>query len=412
MTVTRAECVALDAADPLGRFRDLFHLPAGMIYMDGNSMGAQPLQTRARMRAIVEEEWPEHLVTGWLADNWMDSPRRCGDLVAQLVGAAVGEVVIADSTSVCLFKLLSAALQLRPDRNVILTDTANFPTDLYVAQGLVAASAGGVSLRIVPTEQIPEALTDDVAVLMLTHVDYRTAFMHDMDAVTKAAHAAGALMLWDLSHSTGAVEVDLGRAGADLAVGCGYKYLNGGPGAPAFLYIAAQHQEHMQNVIAGWLGHASPFTFEQTYAPAPGIARMVSGSPPVMAIVALQSAVEVTLDAGMSALRRKSVELTDLFIALVDELCEGTGAEIASPRNSALRGSHVAVRHEYGYGVVRAMAERGVIGDFRDPDIARFAMTPLYTSYADVFDAVAHLAAVLHAGEHLDPAHRVRNAIT
>jgi kynureninase len=407
--LTRASLRALDAADPLAAYRALFHLPAGVVYLDGNSLGALPRATVARVSQVLRVEWGERLISSWNASGWMDMPVRIGDKIARLIGAHAGEVVVADSTSINVFK---TALALNSGRRVILSATDNFPTDLYMAQGLIQQLGGRHELRLVDSETIAQRLNDDVAVLTLTHVNYRTGRLYDMAELTAHAHAQGALVMWDLSHTAGALPVDLHQAGADLAVGCGYKYLNGGPGAPAFLFVAQRHQAHFSQPLSGWLGHAEPFAFDAAYRPAEGIGRYICGTPPVLSMSALECGVDMLLDADITRVRAKSVALTDLFIELVQARCGKYGLTLVSPRAAALRGSQVSFRHPEGYAIVQVLAARGVIGDFRAPDVLRFGFTPLYTRYVDVWDAVTRLREVLKMREWDRPAFQVRQKVT
>lgn len=410
--VTRADLEALDRDDPLAPFRTEFLLPDGVTYLDGNSLGALPRATPARLAAVVEREWGAGLIRSWNDAGWIGLPARVGDKIGRLLGAPAGTVVAADSTSVNLFKLLSAAIGLRPGRRVILSQAGNFPTDLYVAEGLAALLGRGHELRQVPAAGIPAALGPDVAVVMLTHVDYRTGAMHDMAAVTAAAHAAGALILWDLAHSAGAVPVDLVAAGADLAVGCGYKFLNGGPGAPAFLYVAAPLQAQARYPITGWLGHADPFAFDAGYRPAPGIAGAVVGTPSILAMAALEVGVDIALRAPMASVRAKSLRQAALLMDLVAQHCPRAGLELATPTADQERGSQVSFRHPAAYAVMQALIARGVIGDFRTPDIIRFGITPLTLSYADLWDAAAALGGVLASETWRQARFQVRNQVT
>ncbi|HWF58057.1 MAG TPA: kynureninase [Candidatus Dormibacteraeota bacterium] len=406
----RATCAARDADDPLARVRDRFTLPEGLVYLDGNSLGALPAQTPGRVAAAVEEEWGQGLIRSWTDARWIEMPGRVGAKLARLIGAGAGEVVVAESTTVCLFKLVGAALAMVPDRLVVLTEEENFHTDLYVAAG--AARLAGASVRVVPRERLLEELDEEVAVLLLTHVDYRTGFMHDMRALSAAAHQAGALVIWDLCHSVGAVPLRVNADGADMAVGCGYKYLNGGPGAPALLHVNERLHPRLRNPIPGWLGHAEPFAFEPAFRPAPGLGSMITGSPHILQLVALESGVDLWLEVDMAMARAKSIALTDLFISLVEDRCAAMGFSLASPRSAAQRGSQVSFHHPHGYGVVRGLIERGVIGDFRAPDICRFGFAPLYLRYVDVWDAVDRLVGLLAAGDHLDSRFAERAAIT
>ena len=408
----REACAKLDAADPLRRLRDAFTLPADVIYLDGNSLGPLPKTVRARLAHVLESEWGEGLIRSWNDADWINLPRRVGDRIAALIGARPGEVIAADSTSINLFKLLAAALQLRPGRRVILSERGNFPTDLYVAQGAIELLGGKHELRLVDAPALAGAIDADTAVLLLTHVDFKSGRMHDLAALTRAAHAGGALALWDLAHSAGAVPVDLNGAGADLAVGCGYKYLNGGPGAPAFLYVRRDQQDAVRPALFGWMGHARPFDFAAPYEPAAGIARQLVGTPAILSLSALDAALELWQDIDITAVRAKSVALTELFIRLVEGASAGLGLTLASPRDAAMRGSHVSFRHAEGYAVMQALIARGVIGDFRAPDLMRFGIAPLYVRHVDVFDAAAALHAVL-AGRAWDrPQFRARAAVT
>ncbi len=408
----RAAAEALDAADPLAGFREAFALPGGVVYLDGNSLGALPRATLGRIAGTVAGEWGEDLIRAWNRHGWIDMPIRVGDKIARLIGAAPGEVAVADSTSVNLFKLLAAALRLRPDRRVILSEADNFPTDLYIAEGLIDLLGGRHELRLVAGAEMAGAVDESVAVVLATHVNYRTGALHDMAGLTAAAHRAGALMLWDLSHSTGAVPVDLSAVGADLAVGCGYKYLNGGPGAPAFLYVARRLQDEIRPPLAGWMGHAAPFDFDAAYRPAEGIRRQLCGTPAILALAALEVGVDLVARADMAAVRRKSISLTDFFIRAVEAECAGLGFEIASPREADRRGSQVALRHPEGWPIMQALIARGVIGDFRAPDILRFGFAPLYVRHVDAFEAAVALGEIARSGEWDRPEYRVRAKVT
>ena len=421
---TREQFAAMDVADRLAPLRQLFELPPEVIYLDGNSLGALPKSAADRVQRTVRDEWGRGLITSWNHAGWIDQPRRLGDKIARLVGAASGELVVADSTSVNLFKVLWAALSLQqraaPQRRVILSERSNFPTDLYIAQSLAAAR--GFELRLAAADELVTALDERTAVLMLTHVNYRTGAMHDMAALTRAAHDAGALAIWDLAHSAGAVPVDLNGCGADFAVGCGYKYLNGGPGAPAFVWLHGRHAAQFEQPLAGWMGHASPFDFSPEYRGAGGITRALCGTPPVLSMAALECGVDSVLAAeplgGMRALRDKSLAMTRAFADLVDARCAGHGLSVVSPRIDAQRGSQVCLtRPEGAYAIVQALIARGVIGDFRAgepgvPDILRFGFTPLYLRFVDVWDAVEHLRQVLHEGQWREPRFNRRQTVT
>jgi kynureninase len=409
--LTRADCQARDRADPLAAFRARFVLPPDLVYLDGNSLGALPREAAARIKQAVEDEWGRDLIKSWNLHRWIDLPQRTGAKIARLIEAAPGEVVVADSTSVNLFKLLAAALRLRPQRRTILSEPGNFPTDLYVAQGLVEMLGGEHELKLVPGERIAEAIDESVAVVSLTHVNYKSGRIHDMAAVTAKAHAAGALMLWDLCHSAGALPVDVEAAKADFAVGCGYKYLNGGPGAPAFLYVAARHHEAIRPPLAGWMGHAHPFAFDLDYEPAPGIARNLCGTPPILSMSALDAALDVMLEADMNAIRAKSLALGDLFLALVEQECGRFGFAVGSvPARE--RGSQVGLLHAEGYAIMQALIARGVVGDFRAPDMLRFGFAPLYNRYVDAWDAVAALRSVMATRAWDTPKFKARAAVT
>jgi len=438
MTTTLQECRALDAQDPLRELRQQFSLPDGVIYLDGNSLGVLPISAAGRVAKAVTQEWGQGLIRSWNSAGWFDMPQRLGNKIAQLIGAAPGEVVATDSTSVNLFKVLSTALSIAaidtPERQVLLSERSNFPTDLYIAEAL--CKERGLTLLLVDTPDIQAALTTDVAVLMLTHVNYRTGAMHDMQAVTASAHARGIMCVWDLAHSAGAVPVDLTAAQADFAVGCGYKYLNGGPGAPAFVWVNTKHlARDVWQPLAGWWGHAAPFAFTPDYQAAPGIGRYLCGSQPVLSMTALDCGLDSVLAAqplgGMQALRRKSLALTDLFIELVEARCAGHGLGITTPREHAQRGSQVAFTREQSphapppqgddsgaYAIVQALMARGVIGDFRagdgaaNADVLRFGFTPLYVGFEDVWNAVEHLRQVFESGEWQRPEFHQKNAVT
>lgn len=380
----------LDEKDALKSFRARFALPPGIIYLDGNSLGALPKATAPRLDQLVRREWGEGLIRSWNDHDWVGASRRVGDKIAALIGARAGEVMIADSTSVNLFKLLMAALPARPGRKVILSEAGNFPTDLYIAQGITSLIPG-VSVRAVATEDVLDAISEDVAILLLTHVHYKTGHKHDLARLTRRAHECGVLALWDLSHSTGAVEVDLNAANVDLAIGCGYKYLNGGPGAPAFLFVAGRLQNDLQSPITGWFGHNEPFAFAGDYQPAPDINRFLSGTPPILGLMALEVGVDLLAEAPRDLLFKKSRDLCSRFIEWT-EPARGFGLDLVTSRDPEARGSHVSLRHRDGYAIIQALIAEDIIGDFRAPEILRFGFAPLYLSYADVWQA----ASVLH----------------
>ena len=400
-----------DARDPLRGFRDEFQLRDGLIYLDGNSLGAAPRATAARLEHVIAQQWGEGLITSWLAAEWATAPQRVGDKIAALLGANSGEIVAADSTSVNLFKALTAALSLRPERSVILSEATNFPTDVYMMQGIEAFSGGRVQAETVAPEAVLDRLDDDIAVLLLTQVHYKSGLVRDMAEVTRRAHAKGILVVWDLSHSAGAIPVDLNGANADFAVGCGYKFLNGGPGAPAFIFVAERHQA-ASPVLSGWFGHAAPFAFEEDYRPAEGITRFLCGTPQVLGLAALECGIDLMARADMGQLRAKSLALGDLFIAEMEKRCGEFGFELVSPREPALRGSQISYAHPHGYEIVQALKARDVIGDFRAPDILRFGLTPLYLRYADIVEAVTRLREICLTRAWDTPEYRVRAAVT
>jgi kynureninase len=407
--MTLEEAQQLDAADPLAFARERFRLPDGIIYLDGNSLGALPSSTLSRLRQTTERQWGDDLIASWNKHDWIDWPFRIAEKLSPIVGARPDELLIADSTSVCLFKLLAAAVRARPDRRIILSQEQNFPTDLYVAQGL--ADLLGLELRSVPAEEVLAAIDHDSAVVTLTHVDYRSAAFHDMRAVNDAARAAGALTVWDLSHSAGAIELDLDSAGCDLAVGCGYKYLNGGPGAPAFIYVAERLQEELHSPLQGWMGHAEPFAFVDDYRPASGVARFLTGTPSILALAALEAGLDTFAGIPMRAIEQKARALSQLFVDEVEKRCGGQ-VHLASPRDPAQRGSHVAFAHPEGYAVMQALIARGVVGDFRAPDLMRFGFAPLYNRFEDVWRAAEFLGEILETGEWDKPRFRERQKVT
>jgi kynureninase len=402
----------MDRRDPLRAMRDAFVLPPGVIYLDGNSLGALPRATPERLVEVSAREWGESLIRGWTSHDWIGAPQRVGDKIARLIGALPGEVVVADSTSVNLFKLAWAACRMRPERTVIVSEPGNFPNDLYIAQGLRDLSDGRVTLRLVDRERIDEAIDRHVALVLLTHVHYKSAAVHDMARITARAHSQGALALWDLSHSAGAMAVDLNATQADFAVGCGYKYLNGGPGAPAYLFVARRHQEKAATPITGWMGHARPFEFGDRYEAAAGANRFLAGSHPILGIAALEVGVDLLLRADMRELVEKSRALGALFIAGVESRCKGRGLELASPRDPVARGSHVVFRHAQAWPLVQSLIDRGVIGDFRAPDLLRFGFAPLYNRYTEIRDAVEVLREVLVDEAWNRPQYRESKVVT
>lgn len=433
---TLQDCQALDAQDALRPLRDRFALPEGVIYLDGNSLGAQPKAAAARVAEVVTQEWGQDLITSWNKAGWITLPERLGNQFAPWLGVGQGELVFTDTASINLYKVLSAAARIAredsPDRKKLISERSNFPTDLYIAQSV--CQEYGLELVLLEPEEIAGALQADVAICMLTHVNYRTGAMHDMAAVTAAAHAQGILCVWDLCHSAGAVPVDLKGADADFAVGCSYKYLNGGPGAPAFVWAHPRLINRFWQPLSGWFGHAEPFKFVPDYHPAQGIQRYLCGTQPMISLSVLQCGIDIYTEAeqfgGMAALRAKSLALTDLFIQLVEERCQGHGLGLATPREPAARGSQVCLTREEGlgvdgqdsgaYAIVQALIARGVIGDFRKgdggkglhKDILRFGFTPLYVGFADVWNAVEHMRQVLESGEWKQPEFNQINAVT
>ncbi|WP_395610568.1 kynureninase [Pseudomonas sp. B22129] len=414
---TRSHCQALDAQDPLAPLRHQFALPQGVIYLDGNSLGARPLAALARAQQVISDEWGNGLIRSWNSAGWADLSQRLGNRLAPLIGARDGEVVITDTTSINLFKVLSAALsvqrQRQPKRKVIVSEASNFPTDLYIAEGLAELLQQGYSLRLVNSpDELPQAVDTDVAVVMLTHVNYKTGYMYDMQALTALSHECGALSIWDLAHSAGAVPIDLHKAGADYAIGCTYKYLNGGPGSQAFVWVSPALVDVVRQPLSGWFGHTRQFAMEPAYAPSAGIARYLCGTQPITSLAMVECGLEVFAQTDMASLRTKSLALTDLFIALVEARCAAHKLVLITPREHARRGSHVSFEHPEGYAVIQALIARGVIGDYREPRIMRFGFTPLYTSFTEVFDAVEILGEILDNGTWDQPQFKVRNSVT
>ncbi len=410
--MNRSDCESLDRADPLAAKRQLFHLPPGMIYLDGNSLGMMPKHVPTRVHDAMQTQWGETLIKSWNEHGWFHLAQKIGDRLARLIGAPKASVIAGDTISINLFKLLAAAAKLNPQRRVILSDTGNFPSDLYVAQGFRDLLDDGYELRVVAPEDVMGAIDETIAFTMITEVDYRSARLHDMRAVTAKAHAVGALTIWDLAHSAGATPIDLTGGNADFAVGCTYKYLNGGPGAPAFLYVRPDLQDKVQPALSGWWGHAAPFAFDLDYRPAPGIIRNQCGTQPILSMTALDAALDVWDDVDMQALRAKSLALCECFIDLVEARCGKHGVTVEGPRQMQLRGSHVSLHHPEGYGVMQALIANHVIGDFRSPDMMRFGFTPLYTSFAEVWDAVDILARILDRKEWDQPQFLSRKAVT
>lgn len=414
---TRSHCQALDAQDPLAPLRARFALPDGVIYLDGNSLGARPVAALERAQTVIAQEWGNGLIRSWNSAGWADLSQRLGNRLAPLIGARDGEVVVTDTTSINLFKALSAALavqrQRQPQRKIIVSEASNFPTDLYIAEGLAALLQQGYSLRLVNgPDELPHAIDQDVAVVMLTHVNYKTGYMHDMQALTALSHECGALTIWDLAHSAGAVPVDLHQAKADYAIGCTYKYLNGGPGSQAFVWVNPALVNEVTQPLSGWFGHSRQFAMESHYAPSEGIDRYLCGTQPITSLAMVECGLQIFAETDMASLRHKSLALTDLFIALVEARCAAHGLVLITPREHARRGSHVSFEHPQGYAVIQALIARGVIGDYREPRIMRFGFTPLYTRFTEVFDAVEILGEILDNRTWDQPQFKVRNSVT
>ncbi|MGF6153680.1 kynureninase [Pseudomonas fluorescens] len=415
--ITRNDCLALDAQDPLAHLRHQFALPEDVIYLDGNSLGARPVAALERAQAVIAEEWGNGLIRSWNSAGWRDLPERLGNRLAGLIGAGEGEVVVTDTTSINLFKVLGAALRVQamraPTRRVIVSESSNFPTDLYIAEGLMDLLQQGYSLRLVDSpEELAQAIDQDTAVVMLTHVNYKTGYMHDMQAVTALIHECGALAIWDLAHSAGAVPVDLRQAGADYAIGCTYKYLNGGPGSQAFVWVAPQLCDLVTQPLSGWFGHSRQFDMASSYEPSSGIARYLCGTQPITSLAMVECGLEIFAQTDMPSLRRKSLALTDLFIQLVEQRCAAHDLKLITPREHARRGSHVSFEHPQGYAVIQALIAQGVIGDYREPRIMRFGFTPLYTSFTEVFDAVQILGEILDQQTWAQAQFQVRHSVT
>ncbi|CUJ40545.1 kynureninase [Achromobacter xylosoxidans] len=414
---TRESCVAADRQDPLAPLKARFDLPPGVLYMDGNSLGVMPRAAAARAAEVITQEWGTGLIRSWNTAGWFELPSRLGDKLAGLLGAKEGELVITDTTSLNIFKALAASLRIQqkrqPERRVILSERDNFPTDLYMIQGMIDLLQQGYEMRLIDDDlPLERALDEDVAVVLLSHVNYRSGQMHDMAAVTRQAHERGALVIWDLAHAAGAVPVDLNGADADYAVGCTYKYLNGGPGSPAFIWVAPRHIPDFWQPLSGWWGHQRPFDMTVAYEPAGGIRRYLCGTQPIVSLAMVECGLDVAREADMAEVRRKSLALGDLFIALVEERCAGHPLTLVTPRDHAQRGSHVSLRHPNGYEVMQALIARGLIGDYREPEVLRFGLTPLYFGYADVWDAVEILKGVLDSKAWDKPEFKQRSAVT
>ncbi|MFZ6769949.1 kynureninase [Undibacterium sp. Di26W] len=412
--ITRNDCVKLDQQDPLATLREEFDLPAGVIYLDGNSLGARPKAALQRAQEVITKEWGTDLIKSWNTAGWFDLPSTLGNQLAPLIGAEVNEVVVTDTTSVNLFKAIAAALQIQSpqtQRKTIITERSNFPTDIYMAEGITRWLDRGYQIQLIDSpDELPQAMNDSTALVMLTHVNYRTGYLHDMAAVTALAHQHGALMLWDLAHSAGAVPVHLNVANADFAVGCTYKYLNGGPGSPAFIWVPARHQEAFHHPLSGWWGHASPFAMNPSFTPTPGIRRALCGTQPITSLAMVGCGLDTFGKTDMQAIRKKSLALTDLFITLVETRCARHPLELVTPRPHQQRGSQASFKHPHAYAVIQALIQRGIIGDYREPAIMRFGFTPLYTRYVDAWDAAEGLRDILDSKDYDTAAQR--NAVT
>ncbi|WP_321390899.1 kynureninase [Emcibacter sp.] len=410
--LTREQCEDLDRSDPLASFRNEFELPDDVIYLDGNSLGPLPKKAKERAREVVEQEWGQDLIKSWNKAGWFELCERLGNKIAGLVGAGPGEVIVCDNTSINLFKVLSLALDMKADRRKILMEGSNFPTDVYVAQGLAKHLGYGHEVIFAEREQLLDAITEDVAVVSLVHVHYKTGRIQDVKAIAEKARSVGALVVWDLCHSTGAVPVDLEDWKADFAVGCGYKYLNGGPGAPAFIYVAKRHQGRFRQPLDGWWSHKAPFEFARDYEPAEDIWQMMTGTQPILSMALLEVGVDMMARADMGLMREKSKRLGDLFIQLIDEKLDGYGFEIVSPREADERGSQVSLTHDCGFAIIQALIEKNIIGDFRAPDILRFGFAPLYVRYSDIWDTVECLEEIMRKNLWNLPEYQAKAAVT
>jgi kynureninase len=408
----KSEFIALDAASTLSGVRQRFSIPDGVIYMNGNSLGAMPKSVGDSLSAFVEKEWGQDLIRSWNVNGWYVLASQLGEQVSRLIGAAPDEVIFSDSTSVNLYKLVVTALNIKSQRKKIITDTDNFPTDLYILEGVAKSFGRGIEIEVVDRKDVIDCIDRDTALLTLTQANYRTSELYDLQEVSKAAHRQGALVLWDLSHSCGAMPIDLNGANVDLATGCGYKYLNGGPGAPAFLYVAKRWQEQIDQPLTGWMGHKAPFAMSADYVPAEGITQMLTGTPPIASAICLREGLSVFDGISLTDVRAASMEMGKLFIELTDDLCRDYPLSLVSPVDGERRGSHIALRHENAYALMQELIANGVIGDFRAADIMRFAFTPLYLRYIDVWHAVAVLRTILETESWNKPEYATRAAVT
>lgn len=410
--ITKSYCQNLDKKDPLAHLRKAFYLPKGKINMDGNSLGSLPKSTKKRLQKVIQKEWGEGMISSWSNAGWFDSPIRVGNKIAKLIGANEGEVLVADTTSVNIYKALCAAISLNKGRNVMLSEKGNFPTDLYLMQGIEAFANGQLIAKVVDPTAILESLNEEVAVLLLTQVHYKTAAIKDMKAITKKAHKKGVLVVWDLSHSVGSIEVALNDYKVDFAVGCGYKFLNGGPGAPAFVYVAQRHQKNALSILSGWMGHQDPFAFTDDYTPAPNIARFRCGTPGILGMAALENGVDLFAQTSIKELRQKALQLSRLFMDLMEQECGAFGFTLASPVEDAQRAGHVAYSHKEGHGIYQAIKKEGVISDFRTPTILRFGITPMYLRFRDIYKVVRITKGVMERGAWDKEEYKIRAAIT
>lgn len=415
--LTRNTCIERDQQDPLAGVKQQFELPEGVIYLDGNSLGVLPKAAKARSKEVIEEEWGKGLVSSWNKAEWFEMPINLGNKLSKLIGAKENEVVVTDTTSLNVFKALAAAIKIQqeksPTRKVIVSEREMFPTDLYMIQGLIELIQNGYELRLIDeTLRLEDAINDDVAVLLLSHVNYRTGYLHDIAKTTALAHEHDVLTIWDLCHSAGAVPIDVHTGKADFVVGCTYKYLNGGPGSPAFIWVSPEYRNVFKQPLSGWWGHEKPFDMAVDYTPAHGVRRYLCGTQPIVSMALLECGLDVALSVEMEAVRHKSLALTDLFIELVETRCAGFGLELITPREHDIRGSHVSFTHPEGYAIIQALIERGVIGDYREPEVMRFGITPLYLSFTDIWDAVEILLDILKTKAWDQPKFQQRITVT
>ncbi len=414
--ITFEQCQQWDAEDELANLKSQFDLPQGVIYLDGNSLGAKPIKSMDCAQQVINQQWGTDLINSWNKAGWWDLPVRLGNKIGQLVGARENETVVTDTTSMNLFKVLATAIgiqQQHPTRKTIIAERDSFPTDLYMIEGFMALINQGYKLQLIDQpEDLPQYLDEQTAVVVLSHVNYRTGYLHDMAAVNQAAHAQGALIIWDLCHSIGAVPIDLNGSNSDFAIGCTYKYLNGGPGSPAMLWVHSRYQTAFNQPLSGWWGHAKPFAMDVSYTPADNVRRYLCGTQPIVSMSLVECGVDIFLQTDMQALRQKSLRLTDVLIQLLEQECAGYDLTLITPREHLHRGSHISVRHPHGYAIVQALIARGVIGDYREPEVIRLGVTPLYLSFCDIWQAVQHLKQVLVSQEWAQPQFQTRRQVT